>query len=235
MTTDTHPKVASWEHSLIFLVIVAGVTAAGLTAQGQPSAGGELVASHASALPIYLAASGLDWLLFFFVWRGIRAHGGRMAEIVGGRWSNPLIVLCDLALSATFFGVLLAATWGLSQLAGATDAKSIENLLPQTPLEVGVWLFTCVTAGFCEEFVFRGYAQRQFLALTNSSVVAVVGQAALFGVMHSYQGLKPTAEIVVLGILFGAVAAWRKTLRIGMLAHASLDFWEGWLSRVVMH
>ena len=87
-----------------------------------------------------------------------------------------------------------------------------------------------MTAGFCEELVFRGYAQRQFLAHSQSPAIAVVGQGLVFGLMHAYQGWRAVVSITMLGVLFGAFAAWRKTLRPGMVAHAWHDVWAGWLS-----
>ena len=35
--------------------------------------------------------------------------------------------------------------------------------------------------------------------------------------------------ISVLGMLYGVLAAWRKDLKPGMLAHGLSDVWEGWL------
>ena len=35
------------------------------------------------------------------------------------------------------------------------------------------------------------------------------------------------------GMIFGGLAAWRKTLRVGMVAHGWQDIWAGWLSQVV--
>jgi hypothetical protein len=43
----------------------------------------------------------------------------------------------------------------------------------------------------------------------------------------------PVVHIVVIGVLFGALAAWRKTLRVGMVAHAWQDIWGGWLIHVI--
>jgi len=39
--------------------------------------------------------------------------------------------------------------------------------------------------------------------------------------------------IIVLGVLYGALAAWRKNLRANMISHAWADVWEGWLKFVV--
>ncbi len=122
----------------------------------------------------------------------------------------------------------------MGSILGQGPEKTLDILLPQTPLEVIVWILTSASAGFCEEFVFRGYVQRQLLALSNSTVAAVVGQGVIFALMHAYQGWRLVLHIVVIGILFGALAAWRKTLRVGMLAHGWSDIWSGWLGSVMM-
>jgi membrane protease YdiL (CAAX protease family) len=80
---------------------------------------------------------------------------------------------------------------------------------------------------------FRGYLQRQFQALGGGVVVAVLGQGVVFGVAHAYQGWKNTVVISVLGILFGALAAWRRNLRANMVVHAWADIWGGWLQQII--
>ena len=126
-----------------------------------------------------------------------------------------------------------AAAWGMGRVLGHGLEKTVDILLPQTPLEVCVWILTATSAGFCEEFVFRGYVQRQLLALSNSTPFAVAGQGVLFGLMHAYQGWRLVVHIIVIGVLFGALAAWRKTLRVGMIAHGWSDIWSGWLGQVL--
>jgi len=224
--------VTGYRHSALFLGIVVAVTAAGYAAQQRPTAGG-LVDTHAQAIPLYLSAAALDWLLVLFVWRGIRRRGVTSGALIGGRWANAREVLRDLGLAALFWGFLSAVAWGLEQLPLPAEAKSLDVLLPRSVLEVAVWIVTSASAGFCEEFVFRGYVQRQLLALSRSTTVAVVGQGLVFGVMHAYQGWVPATRIVVIGILFGVLAAWRRTLRVGMVAHAWQDLWSGWLERMI--
>lgn len=226
--------VASYRHSLIFLGIVAAVAFAGYMAQHRQVGGTGLVETHANVIPIYTSVALLDWLLVLFVWRGIRQRGGSCGSLIKGRWSNGREILRDLCLAAGFWGILLAAFWAMDHLLGQGQEKSVDILLPRSALEAGVWVATSVSAGFCEEFVFRGYVQSQLRALSRSTAIAVLGQALIFGVMHAYQGWRLVAQICVAGILFGALAAWRKTLRIGMMAHGWQDIWSGWLSALIM-
>jgi hypothetical protein len=84
-----------------------------------------------------------------------------------------------------------------------------------------------VTAGFCEEFIFRGYLLKQFYAITGSDAAAVAIQAVCFGIAHSYQGVKSMVTITVYGALFGILAVYRKSLRPGMIQHAMQDSFAG--------
>jgi membrane protease YdiL (CAAX protease family) len=71
--------------------------------------------------------------------------------------------------------------------------------------------------------------QKQFHAATGSLATAVVLQGLVFGLMHAYQGWKRVMVIAPLGILYGALVAWRGNLRASMIAHAWSDLFEGWL------
>jgi membrane protease YdiL (CAAX protease family) len=156
-------------------------------------------------------------------------RGGDFFDLAGGRWKSGQEFLKDVAIALPFWVVWELAARAVHWMLGPDHAKSVQPLLPQSFLEVAVWLAVCVTAGYCEEMIFRGYLQRQFLAMSGSVTVAVVGQALFFGIGHVYQGWKQVAIIVVLGVLYGALAAWRKDLRANIIAHTWSDVWEGWL------
>ena len=139
----------------------------------------------------------------------------------------------DVAIAFPFWIVWEATAYGVHWLLGPSTARSVSALLPQSATEVLVWILVSITAGFCEEIQSRGYLQRQFHALSGSIVAAVLGQGLLFGFMHSYQGWKQVIVISALGVLYGALAAWRRNLRANMMAHAWTDVWEGWLKQVI--
>jgi len=61
----------------------------------------------------------------------------------------------------------------------------------------------------------------------------VLAQALVFGIAHSYQGWRTVTVISVLGVLYGALAVWRRNLRANIVAHAWSDIWEGWLKFLI--
>ena len=87
-----------------------------------------------------------------------------------------------------------------------------------------------MAAGIGEEVVFRGYLQRQFWSLSRSLPSAIALQAGVFGSAHVYQGWKLAIGITAYGFAFGLLAAWRKSLLPGILAHAVTDIIGGIVS-----
>jgi len=114
---------------------------------------------------------------------------------------------------------------------GGDTAKSVRALLPRTPVEIALWVLLSLTAGFCEETVFRGYLQKQFQAMTGSPAAGLLLQAVIFGVSHGYQGLRNVIAITVFGGVFGALALWRRSLKPGMILHAWTDLFSGIFAR----
>jgi membrane protease YdiL (CAAX protease family) len=182
----------------------------------------------------YLIDILADCALLYYCWAGVHWHGGNLETLSGGRWKSWRSVLSDVAIAVPFWVLWEATAYGVHLLLGPDTARSAAALLPQSVPEILVWILVSITAGFTEELQSRGYLQQQFHALSGSIVVAVLGQAVVFGLMHSYQGWKQVMVISVLGVLYGALAAWRRNLRANMIAHAWSDVWEGWLKMVVL-
>jgi hypothetical protein len=111
-------------------------------------------------------------------------------------------------------------------------AAAARLLAPQGVLESVLWVALAITAGICEETIFRGYLQRQFVAWTHSAPVGVILSAALFGAGHVYQGARATVVIGVYGLMW-ILAEVRQNLRPGMITHAWHDAITGLLIRFI--
>ena len=236
-TPEMHQKpqqIASWGWLVGFLLIGAGVVAMGFLAQNAPagSAGtgsaGQL-AGHGSAIKIYLTVGLMDWALLYYCWTAVHGWGGNLATLSGGRWTSWKSVAVDMGIALPFWVLWECAAWGVHLLLGPGTAKTVDSLLPQSLLEIVVWIGVSITAGICEELAFRGFLQRQFHALSGNIVVAVLAQGLVFGLFHAYQGWQNVLVISVLGVLYGMLAAWRRNLRVNIITHAWSDIWGGWL------
>ena len=113
---------------------------------------------------------------------------------------------------------------------GSPDAV---RLAPHTGSELGWWVGVSLSAGFCEEFVFRGYliwAFQPSLGLWGAAALSLV----VFALAHAYQGARGvlatgavgsglTLVVLVLGSLWPAIAV-----------HALVDIGQGLVAWLVL-
>jgi len=174
----------------------------------------------AVALLVWLAAPGVD------------------AGTVGLRWPQswpgPLataatvLVLAFVVLStrALRSGALAAAVPRPGEGRHAEPAgHATLALLPRTPAERRLFTVVGVTAGVCEEWLYRGFLLAVVAAvgggLSTPVLVAVGGLA--FGLAHAYQGVAGVAATGVLGGVMAALYLGTGSLLLPVLLHAVID------------
>ena len=217
-------RIAPVWHTVVFLIVVMGLAL--VQGRQQPS----LENAHLSSrLPLYGAMIAFELALFSYVWLGLKLAGTRVRDVIGGKWTTAGDVARDAGIAVLFWLIVAGVLLTLEKLLGenTTGLGAVKALLPQGTVEIAVWIALCTTAGFCEELIFRGYLQRQLLALTGRVDLAIVFQAIVFGLAHIYQGFKGVITISIYGAMFGVLAAIRKSLRPGMMQHASQDIFSG--------
>jgi uncharacterized protein len=181
-------------------------------------------------IALYSFTICFELILLAYVWfLGIRPTGTKFKEVIGGRWASARDVWRDIGVACLFWIVVVVFLIMSSHLLGKnTDMNRVlQIIMPRGLLELGVWILLSISAGFCEEFVFRGYLQKQFFALTGSDATAIAVQAIVFGAAHQYQGLKGMVSIAIYGALFGVLAKMRNSLRPGMIQHTMQDSTAG--------
>lgn len=222
--------VAPVWHTVLFIVFVAGLSV--IDVHRIPN-----IPADRSRLQLYAMTIVFEVVMVVYVWLlGLRPRGKTMRELIGGRWSQVSDVLMDIAV-AILFWMAVVVVLAVIRLAlgggGAAAIRAVKPLLPQSLREMAAFVVLSVTAGFCEEFLFRGYLQRQFLALTGAPAAAVVLQAIVFGSAHLYQGWRNAVAITIYGVMFGILAVMRKSLRPGMIQHVMQDSISGILGTVL--
>jgi membrane protease YdiL (CAAX protease family) len=114
---------------------------------------------------------------------------------------------------------------------GLRETTITKHLLPVEPREKRVFSALSLSAGICEEFVFRGFLFVALYQATGSATAATILAAASFGVVHAYQQLAGALRATALGILLTAPVLATGSLVPAVLAHAALDLIAGLLLR----
>ena len=214
-------RIASPLHTAGVLLVLASWTTWSALHAGRLRA-----AVNPPRLPLYMTTAIFEWLLLAFV-----AWGASARVVLGPRWQSARQVLRDIGVAAAFWvvsGILLAV---LSRVLRVTElGRNTQFMMPRNALEIALWIALSITAGICEEAIFRGYLQPQLGILTGSAPAGILLSAVAFGAGHAYQGLRAGVLIFFYGAMFGVLAHWRRSVRPGMMAHA----WQDTLSGLVL-
>jgi uncharacterized protein len=216
-------RIAPLWHTAVLVIVILLLSAGSSNRQ-------QLIITSRTRVLQYLLTLTSEWLMFAFCVWGARKSGTGLRELVGGRWREIEDVLIDVLIAAGFWVaamVVLSATARLLLRAGATQLNDVQRqlgfLVPRSSREVVLWVLLSVTAGICEEVVFRGYLQRQLTALTKNAWAGIIVSGLLFGSAHGYEGARRMMLVGIYGMLFGLLAHFRRSLRPGMIAHAFHD------------
>jgi len=216
-------RIAPLWHTAVLVIAILLLSAAGSNRQ-------HLVTTSRARVLQYLLTLTWEWLLFAFCVWGARKSGTGLRELVGGRWREIEDALIDVLTVAGFWiaaMVVLALAARLLHLAGGNQLDDVRRqigfLVPRGTRELALWFLLSVTAGICEEVVFRGYLQRQFAALSKNVWAGIVLSGLIFGSAHGYEGAGRMVLVGIYGMLFGLLAHFRRSLRPGMIAHAFHD------------
>jgi uncharacterized protein len=180
-------------------------------------------AARISDIPLYLLVIVCEWTIFAFIlWKTDR---GFMAYVMRV-FAKPRSLWWDIPLVLVLSSILIFGSPFVVDLLGESGWVSTQGMLPKGRFEIAVWVLMAVTAGICEETIFRGYLQQQFAGWTGHVIFGVMVQAIIFGLCHAYQGWKNMTLIFVWGSVFGVFAWLRKGLRTNMIAHTALDIFS---------
>jgi membrane protease YdiL (CAAX protease family) len=225
MTLDRELVAPRW-HTALLVCLMLSVAFAGalLTVRGASMTAP--ADARTRLFGAYLPMIAVQWGLLFYVCRVGRKRSALHA-LLGQGWGDGRRALADVGLAGICGVVIVGLELAFSRLFAVGRNASLGALLPHTANERLFWMAVAVSAGFCEEVVYRGYLQRQFAAFTSSPAAAIALSAALFGIAHGEQGLSAMLRVFVHGLVFGVCAEWRRSLLPGILCHVAIDLASG--------
>jgi uncharacterized protein len=211
--------VASALHTLVFLLILFGSAFLMLSSSERMRS-----VEQPHRVPFYVTTIVWEWFLMGYVLVGVKLHGAPLLEVMGAKWTKAKEFFRDIGIALSFWIVALVVLAAVARLLHYQGTRQkLGFLAPEGVTETILWVCVSITAGICEETIFRGYLQKQFAAWTGSAPIGIVLSAAAFGAGHLYQGGKATVVIGVYGLMFGILAWKRNSMRPGMMTHALHD------------
>jgi membrane protease YdiL (CAAX protease family) len=217
-----------WDFWLIFLVLGILLPWRGYERMRQLMSLPEVTGRD--RIRLYLATILFQWFLTFLIaWRAF-ARGLTWHDLaVSG--SSRMTVLAVSILGALLIG---AAHWANVRRMGRSNHPNLQRLralgsrlFPRTPTETFLFILLALTAGICEEFLFRGFVMAGLLRAGLATWLVVLLSSTMFGLAHLYQGKGGSIGTGILGTLFALVRIAYHSLLPAVVWHAVLDVVAG--------
>ncbi len=182
-------------------------------------------------LRIYWNVLGSQWSLVGLAALALAAGGRSFADFGQSFGRSPGVTLAVGASLLVAFGVLSIFTVRQLRKAGASDLpdhmRRAGKILPRNGAERAWFVGVAITAGVCEEILYRGFLPWCVASWTGSVLLGFALAAIVFGLGHAYQGRKGVIVTGLLGLYFGLLAWSMQSLVPGQLLHVAIDLVNG--------
>lgn len=181
-------------------------------------------------ITLYATTMAFQWVVAMIVgWRAVAR--GFTATDLGLSQTNTLAILANSVLGAVILGGL---HWLNLRRIGKMEGPAPElmrnianRVLPKNLEEFLPYIALAVTAGVCEEFLYRGFALAALSKVGMPTWFVVLLTSLLFGLAHTYQGKSGIAGTSLMGLVFGTFRVLTESLVPVAVWHAAVDIVAG--------
>jgi uncharacterized protein len=169
------------------------------------------------------------WILWHWTGRpkealGIVAPAGTAAWITVG-----LCAVTVAFVAMQIREVLASEAARASVRAQLEQSPGVRVIIPTSAAEMRGFAAVGVTAGICEELLYRGFILWYLGGLLPQGW-AIGATVAIFGIGHAYQGLRGVLLTAVVGGIALAVYLWTGSLIAPIVMHAAADLANGFMA-----
>jgi len=221
-----------WDFLLIFFLLTVAVPWRGWARMQRLAALPSVTSPDRMAL--YLTSIATQWVITLVIaWRAF-ARGLSSAEL--GLKFTPWAALLFIGFGgAALFGT---AHWFNLRRVGKSTNPAVEQIRslgakisPHTNRELALFVLLSLTAGICEEFIYRGFVCGTLFHAHAPVWAVLLVSSVLFGLAHAYQGRGGVVGTLLLGTVFGLTRILYDSLVPVILWHATVDIVAGLAGR----
>ncbi len=154
----------------------------------------------------------------------LRKDNEHTRDIIGMAQASSHWARNVVAIFASTIALVLIGVGSNALISGLhLHSRGTQFLVLTNSRQALLFLLAAITAGFVEEFVFRGYLQRRFTMMFGNVWLGTAFQMGFFTVAHIYQGWTGMISVFLVGLTLTLTATACRTLVPGMIAHGIGD------------
>jgi membrane protease YdiL (CAAX protease family) len=184
----------------------------------------------------YIWTMALEWgvtvaaiALWWWTARPIGDLGLRLPEGPAAWWWTLALGGAGIAFFAQQGYTLATSPEAQAQVQKQLESQpGVRTILPATAREVRVFSGLAITAGICEEVLYRGYMLWYLHSLWPGRLaIAVAVAIVIFGLGHAYQGVRGIVQTAIVGSIAMGLYLLTGSLLAPILLHATIDLVNG--------
>ena len=170
----------------------------------------------------------IGFLIWWLLSGNTLASVGLSPVANGGQW---LAIGIGVAVIAAQVLYLTLVTGNAEKLSAVKDQiGDLTDLAPQSDSESRLFDMVSITAGICEEILYRGLLIAVLSAITGLWP-AVFLSSLIFGLGHAYQGVTGIVKTGSIGLVLALLTVFSGSLYIAIILHTVLDMGSGRVMR----
>ena len=186
--------------------------------------------SSIERLVLYASTIAFQWLAVAIVGWRVWVHGytsRQLGLVFQGRTRLLVAGLTGAAVIGSLQWLNLRRIGRIPfESRGAMQAVA-ERILPQSAVELLPYFALAITAGLCEEFLYRGFAMAALASVGLRAWLVVLVSSLLFGLAHNYQGKGGMVTTFVVGLVLGVSRLTYNSLVPAIFWHGAVDVVAG--------
>ena len=157
---------------------------------------------------------------------------GLHVQVAGWQWLAVGLSLLVTAIFALYYHRVAGRPDDLAKVRG--ELGDLALMVPHDAAELRRFGWLSITAGVCEEILYRGLLMTALTAIIGLWP-AVFASSLVFGIGHAYQGALGVLRTGAVGLVLALVVVLTGSLPAAMLMHAVIDLVQGRLAFVAVN
>jgi membrane protease YdiL (CAAX protease family) len=212
---------------LVFLLVVVQPVLGWWRFRKFVARGGQVTTGR--KLRLYLIVLLTQWTLTAFCAWVMSRRQLNIADLgllkAGPAWAWILAIFLAVTLASATFVAVRAIRAGNSEM--PAHLGHVARILPRNVMERVGFTPVALTAGICEETLYRGFLTFAFFQAYPSMIVALALSTVAFGIGHLYQGPRGILSTMALGLVLATIYRASGSLWPGIALHAFVDLANG--------
>ena len=109
------------------------------------------------------------------------------------------------------------------------EDDSVNEMLPDSRNEFLLFILLSVSAGICEELIYRWYLYN-FIELQTNWMIAVIVSSFIFGIAHIYLGWRHVFKTSLIGVLLCGTYLFFESITVAIIIHILINVYSGTIS-----